>query len=103
MADEGYAFFVEAPGSFRFEFEQRLYAFCERTLQIFCTAAEPREIFLRQIDAAHLEIGSHVANDVRQLKREAQPFGEIRVARVAKTKDVLAREPHGSRHAVAIL
>ncbi len=72
-------------------------------MQIVCAAAKSREIFLRQIDAAHFEIGSHVANDIRQLKREAQPFREIGIARVGKTEDVQAREPHGSRHAVAIL
>src|ERR1700719_957534 len=103
LADERYTFFVEAPGAFRFEFEQSLYAVCKRASQIVCTAAESREIFLRKIDAAHLEVGSHVANNIRQLKREAQAFGEIGIARVAKTKDVQARETHRSRYAVAIL
>ena len=103
LADEPDAFLVKAPGAFRFKFEQRLHTLRERTLQIVLGAPEPLEIFLRQIDAAHFEIGSHVANDIRQLKREAQPFGEIGIARVAKTEDVQAGEPHRSRHAVAVL
>ena len=103
LADERDAFFVKTPGAFRFEFEQRLHTLRERTLQIVFGAAEPLEIFLRQIDAAHFEVGFHVANNVCQLKCEAQPFGEIGIARIAKTKNVQARESHGSRHAIAIL
>ena len=80
-----------------------MYTLRKRTLQIVCAATEPLEIFLRQIDAAHFEVGFHVANNVRQLKREAQPFREIGIARIAKAKKVQTGEPHGSRHTVAIL
>lgn len=103
LADERDAFFVETPGALRFEFEQRLYTLGKRTLKIVFGAAEPLEIFLRQIHAAHFEVGFHIADDVRQLKREAQPFRQIGIARIAKTKDVQARESHGSRYTVAIL
>ena len=103
LADENNAFLVEAPGAFRFEFEQRLHSLRERTLQIVFGAAESLEIFLRQIDAAHFEVGSHVADNVRQLKREAQPLRKIGIARIAETKNVQARESHGSCHAIAIL
>jgi len=72
-------------------------------LQIAFGAAEPIEIFLRQIDAAHFEVSFHVANNIRQLKCQAQPFGEIGIARIAKTENVQARESHGSRYAIAIL
>ena len=72
-------------------------------MQIAFGAAEPIEIFLRQIDAAHFEVSFHVANNIRQLKCQAQPFGEIGIARIAKTENVQARESHGSRYAIAIL
>jgi len=96
------AFFVKAPGAFRFEFEQRLYTLRERTLQIVLGAPEPLEIFLRQIDAAHFEVSFHVANDIRQLKCKAQAFREVRIARIAKTENVQTCEAHCSCHAIAI-
>ena len=103
MADKRDAFFVEAPSAFGFEFEQRLYTLRQRAFQIVFGAAEPFEIFLRQIDAAHVEVSFHVANDIRQLKCEAQPFGEIGIARIAETENVQARQANGSRDAIAIL
>ena len=65
-------------------------------------ATEPLEVFLRQIDAAHLEIRAHVANDIRQLKCESQAFREIGVARIVKAEDVQARKADGAGNAVAI-
>jgi len=103
LADERDAFFVKAPGALRFKLEQCLHSLRERTLQIVFGASEPIEIFLRQIDATHFEVSFHVANDVCQLKCEAQPFGKIGIARVAETENVQARESHGSRYAIAIL
>ena len=75
----------------------------ERTLQIIFGASEPIEIFLRQIDPSYFEVSFHVANNVCQLKCEAQPFGEIGIARIAETENVQAGESHGSRYAIAIL
>ena len=103
MANKRDAFFVEAPGAFGFEFQQRLYTLRERACQIVFGAPEPLEIFLRQIHAPHFEVSFHVANDIRQLKCKAQPFREIGIAGVAKTENMQAGESHGSRHAIAIL
>jgi len=97
------AFFVKAPCAFRFKLEQRFHTLGERTLQIIFGASEPTEILLRQIDPSYFEVSFHVANDVCQLKCEAQPFGKIGIARIAETENVQARESHGSRYAIAIL
>ena len=61
-----------------------------------------REIFLGQIDAAHLIIFRHVAQDVGQLKRDAQLFRQVRRVRIVKSKHMQARQAHGSGHAVAV-
>ena len=74
----------------------------DRAAQFFRAAAEAIQIFLRQINAAHLVIAAHVANDIGQLKREAQPFGQIGRFRIAESKNVQARQPHGPGHAIAI-
>lgn len=103
MADERHAFFVEAPGALRFEFEQRVRSLRGRTLQIAFGAAESCEIFLRQIDPAHFEVSLHVTNDIRQLKRQAQSFREIGIARIVKTENVQTCQAYCSCHAVAIL
>ena len=102
MADKRDAFFVEAPSAFCFEFQQRLYTLRERACQIVFGAPEPLEIFLRQIHAAHFEVSFHVANDIRQLKCKAQPFREVWITRIAKTKNVQASKPDRSCHAIAI-
>ena len=102
MADKRDAFFVEAPCTFRFKLEQRFHTLGERTLQIVLGASEPIEIFLRQIHAAHFEVSFHVANDIRQLKCKAQPFREVWITRIAKTKNVQASKADRSCHAIAI-
>jgi len=96
-------FLIETPRAIRFELEKLSNTLFGRTREIGSAAAELRQVFLGQIDAAHFKIGSNVANDVGQLKREAKPFGEIGVARVAKTKDMQAGEPDGAGNSVAIL
>ncbi len=66
------------------------------------THAKSIKVFLRQIHAAHFKIVAHIANDIRHLKREAEPLCEIGRARIAKTENMQTGKPHGSGHAVAI-
>src|SRR5437899_7634296 len=61
------------------------------------------EGILRQIDASDFIIPTDIAQDVGQLKCEAQLFGQIQGARVAKAKDVKAGEPDRAGDPVAVL
>src|SRR2546425_11190607 len=58
---------------------------------------------LRQIDASDFIIPTDIAQDVGQLKCEAQLFTSLACARVAKAKDVKAGEPDRAGDPVAVL
>src|SRR6266436_769247 len=60
------------------------------------------QIFFGEIDAAEFVIFVHVANDVRQLKGEAEFFREIEGPRVAETEDVGTSEADCAGYAIAI-
>ncbi len=60
------------------------------------------QIFVREIDAAKFVVFVYVANDVRQLKREAEPFSKVEGTRVAEAEYVRAGEADSAGYAIAI-
>ena len=64
--------------------------------------AKLRQIFLRQIDAALLQIGLDVANDVGHLQRQAEVEGVLARARIAAAEHLDAHHADRRRHAAAI-
>ena len=77
LCDQRRALAIHSPGAIRFEFEQLLQLFCYGPAQFLRAHGEAVQIFLRQVNAPHRVVAADIANDVGQLKREAQTFGEI--------------------------
>ena len=61
-----------------------------------------RQIFFRQIDAAHAGVFFHVANDVGELKSQPASFGERFGRRIAVSEDVDADQSDYRRNPVAV-
>ncbi len=70
--------------------------------QIFQRAAEARQVFRGQIDAAHFEIGADIANNIRQLKGDAELLGEFGRGAIFETEYVQTGESNGAGYAVAV-
>ena len=96
------AFAVKIPGARRFKFEQSRISGVTGPRKILSRARRNVQIFERQINAAHFVVAAHVANDIGQLKRDAQFFGQVRRVRIVKSEHVQAREAHRPGHAIAI-
>src|SRR6202050_1321967 len=103
QSDQRGAILIEAPGAIGFKRHQFRQSRSERTGQLFLGNTELFEVLLRQIHPAEAQIFRQIAQDIRQLKGDAETFGEVGGAVIAKAKDVDAREPHGAGDAVAIL
>ncbi len=71
--------------------------------EIVFPVAEPAKVFLRQIDPAALRVVPDIAQDIRQLKRNAQVDGIVFGVRRAGSEDVQADESDHRGHAIAIL
>ena len=71
--------------------------------QIVLGATEAPQILDRDVHAVALEIGRHVADDIRQLQRDAQIDRVIAGLQIAISEDLDADEAHGRRHAKTIL
>ena len=81
------AFFVQLPGAIGFEAQQfadaeRGFASCE----VCGRDAVARQVFFGKIDAAERVVFVDVANNVGELKGEAEFFGEIERARIAESQ-----------------
>src|SRR5260221_14787895 len=61
-----------------------------------------REILVGQIDAAHGVIVANIANDVGQLKGQAELFREVQGALVAETENVSASQTDRAGNAIAV-
>ncbi len=71
--------------------------------QVVLGAAEALQILDRDVHAAALEIGRHVADDIRQLQRDAEIDRVVAGLQIAISEDLDADEAHGRRHAQTIL
>src|SRR5882762_5747370 len=87
---------IKTTGACGLKLEQPLQLGGERSArQVLGADAELREVLEGQINAAHLIIFWNVAQDVRQLKRDAQLFRKVRRVRIVKSKHVQARQANG--------
>jgi hypothetical protein len=66
-------------------------------------AAEAAQFVLRQVDAAVIEVGLHVAHDVGELQGDPEVHRVVAPARMAAAEDVQADEPDRRGHAPAVL
>ena len=97
------ALLVALPGAIRFKAQE--FAYAEGSFaapEIGVVDIVFGEIFFREIDAACGVVFMDIANDIGELKGQAQFFREIDGARILETKDVGAGESYGARYPVAI-
>jgi hypothetical protein len=71
--------------------------------QVFLGVGKACEFVLRQIHTSHARIFAEVAEDVRELKRQAAVDRPLPSALVAKSPDVDAAQSDGAGHLVAIV
>ena len=63
---------------------------------------EAVQIFLRKINASHRVVAADIADDVGELKREAQTLSQIGRFGIVKAENMQASEADGSGNAIAI-
>ena len=70
--------------------------------EILRADVEAAQILLGQVDAPRTRVDLDVAQDIRELQRDAEVHRVIAGAGIAVAEDLDAREPDGGRHAVAV-
>ena len=71
-------------------------------LQIVRGDAERPEVVLRDVDTAATGIGADVADDIRQLERDAEVHRVVTSVAVGITEDLNGCQPHGGGDAIAV-
>ncbi len=102
-SEQSRTFFVELPSAFGLEAQQ--FANAESRFaaaKVFRWNSVTLQVFFRKIDTADFEILVNVANDVRQLKGEAELFCQVQGPSVAEAEHVRASDSHRAGHAITV-
>ena len=97
------ALFVQLPGAISFEAEK--FANTQRGFalrKVLRRDTVVREIFLGEIDAAERSVFMDIANNIGELKCQAELFGKIECTRIAETEKMGTGETNRAGDAITI-